>query len=149
MVKNALRRKLFRDMWKNQMQFLAVILLCALGTWVFSGLDAAWRMIDLSASTYFESQNLADLWVTLQGMDRAVLAEVRAMPGVADVQARASAELKVDLPHEPSLVLEAYDESIRINKPLMYEGAALESRATGCPSSWAKAYTSLSSAAPA
>lgn len=127
MVKNALRRKLFRDMWKNRMQFLAVILLCALGTWVFSGLDAAWRMIDLSASTYFESQNLADLWVTLQGMDRAVLAEVRAMPGVKDVQARASAELKVDLPHESSLVLEAYDESIRINRPLMYEGAALES----------------------
>lgn len=43
MVKNVLRRKLVRDMWHNRMQFLAVILLCALGTWVFSGLDAAWR----------------------------------------------------------------------------------------------------------
>ena len=46
MVKNVLRRKLVRDMWHNRMQFLAVILLCALGTWVFTGLDAAWRMLD-------------------------------------------------------------------------------------------------------
>ena len=41
MVRNALSRKLIRDIWKNRMQFLAVILLCALGTWLFSGLDAA------------------------------------------------------------------------------------------------------------
>lgn len=54
MVKNMLRRKLLRDMWQNRMQFLAVILLCALGTWVFSGLDAAWRMLELSSQTYFE-----------------------------------------------------------------------------------------------
>ena len=60
MVKNVLRRKLVRDMWHNRMQFLAVILLCALGTWVFSGLDAAWRMLDLSAQTYFDEQNVAD-----------------------------------------------------------------------------------------
>lgn len=70
MVKNVLRRKLVRDMWHNRMQFLAVILLCALGTWVFSGLDAAWRMLDLSAQTYFDEQNVADIWITLSSADR-------------------------------------------------------------------------------
>ena len=70
MVKNVLRRKLVRDMWHNRMQFLAVILLCALGTWVFSGLDAAWRMLDLSAQTYFDEQNVADIWITLSTADR-------------------------------------------------------------------------------
>ena len=79
MVKNVLRRKLVRDMWHNRMQFLAVILLCALGTWVFSGLDAAWRMLDLSAQTYFDEQNVADIWITLSSADREAVERVRKM----------------------------------------------------------------------
>ncbi len=127
MVKNVLRRKLVRDMWHNRMQFLAVILLCALGTWVFSGLDAAWRMLDLSAQTYFDEQNVADVWITLSSADREALERVRGIAGVEDVQARATAELTVDLPHEPSLVVEAYDGAARINRPLVREGSGLES----------------------
>lgn len=133
MVGNVLRRKLFRDMWKNRMQFLAVILLCALGTWVFSGLDAAWRMLDLSSQTYFDRQNTADFWITLQAADREALGRIRGTPGVADAQARASAELKADLPHEPALVVEAYEGSIRINKPLIRTGEGMDgSDLRGC-----------------
>lgn len=133
MVKNMLRRKLFRDMWQNRMQFLAMILLCALGTFAFSGLDASWRMIDLSAGTYFEDQNIADLWITLQGIDRETLNNIRNIAGVSDVQARATADLKTDLPNEPTLLAAAYDGAIRINTPLMYEGAALDaSDLRGC-----------------
>ena len=89
MVKDVLRRKLVRDMWHNRMQFLAVILLCALGTWVFSGLDAAWRMLDLSAQTYFDEQNVADVWITLSSADREAMERVRGIVGVEDAQARA------------------------------------------------------------
>ena len=126
MVKNVLRRKLVRDMWHNRMQFLAVILLCALGTWVFSGLDAAWRMLDLSAQTYFDEQNVADIWITLSSADREAMERVRGIAGVEDVQARGTAELTVDLPHEPSLVVEAYDGTARINRPLVREGSNLQ-----------------------
>lgn len=133
MVKNMLRRKLFRDMWQNRMQFLAMILLCALGTFAFSGLDASWRMIDLSAGTYFEAQNTADIWMTLQGIDRETLTNIRNVPGVSDVQARATADLKVDIPQEPTLLVTAYDGAIRINTPLMYEGEELDaSDVRGC-----------------
>lgn len=126
MVRNMLRRKLFRDMWKNRMQFVAVILLCALGSWVFSGLDAAWRMLELSSQTYFDQCETADLWVTLAGVDREKLESVRHANGVSDAQARATAELDVDLPGEPSLLVQAYDGAPRINVPLMFEGAALD-----------------------
>lgn len=130
---NMLRRKLFRDMWKNRMQFLAVILLCALGSWVFSGLDAAWRMLELSSQTYFEEQNIADIWITLTQADREAVKRVESIPGVSDVQARATAELTVDLPHEPSLVVNAYDSAVRINRPLVRQGEGLEqSDLRGC-----------------
>ena len=42
---------------------------------------------------------------------------MRGIAGVEDVQARGTAELTVDLPHEPSLVVEAYDGTARINRP--------------------------------
>ncbi len=112
-------------MWKNRMQFVAVILLCALGTWIFSGLDAAWRMIELSAGTYFEEQQLADLWVTLPAADREAVQRISTVNGVERVQARGVAELTVDLPHEPELRLSAFDGEITINQPLLYEGEAL------------------------
>lgn len=112
-------------MWKNRMQFVAVILLCALGTWIFSGLDAAWRMIELSAGTYFEEQQLADLWVTLPAADREAVQRISTVTGVERVQARGVAELTVDLPHEPELRLSAFDGEITINQPLLYEGEAL------------------------
>ena len=38
--RKALRRKLWRDLRQNFMQFTAMMLLCFLGTWVFAGLDA-------------------------------------------------------------------------------------------------------------
>lgn len=133
MVKNMLRRKLLRDMWQNRMQFLAVILLCALGTWVFSGLDAAWRMLELSSQTYFEEQNIADIWITLSHADREAVVRVGGIEGVSDVQARATAELTADLPHEPSLVVEAYDGNPRINRPLIRSGQDMEkSDLRGC-----------------
>ena len=130
--KNILGRKLGRDMWKSRMQFVAVILLCALGSWCFSGLDALWRTIDLTANTYFDEGNVADLWVNMN-MDREALETLRNFPDVEDVQARFSTQVKADLPHEPVLQLEAYDGVMRINVPRMVSGEALEpSDLRGC-----------------
>lgn len=123
--KNMLRRKLFRDMWKNRMQFVAVILLCALGTWCFSGLDALWRTLDLSAQTYFDAQNVADLWVNMQTVDREALQAIRAIEGVKEAQARTTKELKVGLPHEPTLQADAYDGEVQIGTPYRMTGDGL------------------------
>ena len=44
MVKNVLNKKLVRDMRQSGMQFLALILLCVLGTFLFAGLDGIAQM---------------------------------------------------------------------------------------------------------
>ena len=130
--KDTLGHKLIRDMWKNRMQFVAVILLCALGSWCFSGLDALWRTIDLTANTYFDQSDMAHLWVNMS-VDREALETLRNLPDVEDVQARYSAQVKADLPHEPVLQLEAYDGVMRINVPRMVSGEALDpSDLRGC-----------------
>ena len=120
-----LRRKLLRDMWRSKLQFASMLLLCALGTWVFTGLDAAWRMLDRTIETYYEEQNLADFWVQLPGADREALRRLERLPGVERVQMRVNVEMDTDLSSEATLQVLGYDGEAQINAPLLREGEAL------------------------
>ena len=127
----ALRKKLWRDLRQNAMQFLTIVLLCALGTWVYSGLDGAWRMLDLSAETYFEQGVLADLWINLSGITKADLDRMALTQGVADVQGRFTADMDCpELGEDVSLNVHAFDGVPRINVPQCVEGAPLTDRDT-------------------
>lgn len=126
MVNNTLRKKLLRDMTRAAMQFLSIIALCALGTFAFAALDGTARMTRDTLTTYFEENNLADYWITLPGADRASLDKVSAVPGVAAVRARASADLETTLSGDVSVSVTAYDGAMDINTPLLREGALLE-----------------------
>ena len=122
---NMLRRKLLRDMWRSKLQFVSMLLLCALGTWVFTGLDAAWRMLDRTIETYYEEQNLADFWVQLPGADREALRRLERLPGVERVQMRVNVEMDTDLSSEATLQVLGYDGEAAINAPLLREGEML------------------------
>ena len=126
MVNNTLRKKLLRDMTRAAMQFLSIIALCALGTFAFAALDGTARMTRVTLDTYFEENNLADYWITLPSADRTSLDKVAAVPGVAAVRARASADLETTLPGDVSVSVTAYDGAMDINTPLLREGALLE-----------------------
>ena len=115
---NVLRRKLWRDMTRSAMQFVAIVLLCALGTWVYSGLDGAWRMLDLSVETYFEDGNLADYWVNLSGLSKRNVDNIANIRGVADVQARFTTDMDCpELGDDVSLNVHAFNGAARINVP--------------------------------
>ncbi len=126
MVKNTLRKKLYRDMSRAAMQFLSIIALCALGTFAFSALDGTARMTRATLDTYFEENNLADFFITLPGgVDRAALDKAAAVPGVTAVRARASADMETGFGDDVNLSVTAYDGEMDINIPLLREGALL------------------------
>ena len=91
-----LTKKLFRDMRRSAMQFVAMMLLCFLGTWCFTGLDANWRMLDLSFETYFDEYNVADLWVKGSGFSSTDLRRVAGLEGVEEMIPRTT--LSADCP---------------------------------------------------
>ena len=127
MVKNTLRRKLYRDMSRAAMQFLSIIALCALGTFAFAALDGTARMTRTTLNTYFEENNIADYWITLpSGVDRAALDKMAAIPGVTGVRARASADMETGFGDDVNLSVTAYDGEMDINIPLLREGALLD-----------------------
>ena len=123
---NVLHKKLWRDMGHSAMQFVAIVLLCALGTWVFSGLDSTWRILQLSAETYFEKANLADFWVNVVSASKADVDNLRNVEGVEAVQGRFTAEMDTpDFGDDVSLLVHAYHGAPQINIPVVRSGEAL------------------------
>lgn len=122
----ALTKKLLRDIRQSGMQFAALLLLCALATWVFGGLDANWRNLDCSFEIYFSECNLADLWAKSGGFSARDIAEVEHLAGVEEIVSRASYELECpDLGDDVSVALNAYDGAMTINAPVIRQGEAL------------------------
>lgn len=133
MAKNALRKKLLRDMRRSFMQFLSIVVLCSLGTFMFAGLNGTARLAQGTINAYFEQNNLADFWVAVPSADRDTLERISSLEGVADVCARATADLESTLPGNPTLNVTAYNGPMRINQPLVSEGTALsETDLRGC-----------------
>lgn len=131
--KGMLGRKLLRDMRRSGMQFIAMVLLCMLGSWVFSGLDANWRMIDLSTESYLTQGNLADFWIHGSAFTKQDILRIEHLPGVDSVLPRVTLEMDVADIDEVSLNVNAYHGDMSINKPLLRQGALLEpSDLRGC-----------------
>ena len=126
MVKNTLRKKLYRDMSRSAMQFLSIILLCALGTFAFAALDGMARMTRTTIDTYFEENNLCDFWVTVPaGVDRSTLAKLEAIDGIDEVIARSVTDLETTLGNNVNVNLTSYNGEMTINTPLLREGELL------------------------
>ena len=125
--KNILRRKLFRDMARQARQFLAIVFLCALGSFAYAALDGTARMTRVSLDRYFEEYRLADCWITLPRADRASLGKLRALPGIAAAGARAQTELDApDLGEDVRLAVVCSDGAMTLNAPYLFSGALLD-----------------------
>ena len=119
-------KKLFRDMRQSAMQFIALILLCMLGVFLFSAIDSFGMITQASNDAFFAENHLAHFFVSLPSADRTALARVQNIPGVADAQVRFSMDMDVDLPGDPKLNVTAFDGPMRINTPYILEGMPLD-----------------------
>ena len=124
--RDILKIKLRRDMSRSLMQFFALIVLCVLGTFLFSGIDGIARMIGSTNTAYFSENRLADFFITVPQADRRALTQVRQAEGVADAAARFTLTMETTLPGEPTISVTAYDGAMTINVPIIAEGAALD-----------------------
>ena len=124
--RSPLAKKLLRDMRENAMQFIAMILLCFLGTWVFSGLDGTWRLMDLTVESYFAECNLADFWVNAASLSRQDLERIAHAEGVEAILPRTSLTVDMeDLGDGVEAALEIYEGGFEINRPYLRAGSLL------------------------
>lgn len=82
--RSPLSKKLLRDLRENAMQFIAMALLCFLALWVFSGLDGAWRLMDLTVESYYAECALADFWISASSLSRQELSRIEHLKDADD-----------------------------------------------------------------
>jgi putative ABC transport system permease protein len=92
MVTTVLRRKLRRDIWRHRSQFLAVVVVVAIGIAVFVAASDAYRNLRDSFDRAYATQRLPD--VVLTGPSAPSLeAQARELPGDPSVEARTQVDL--------------------------------------------------------
>lgn len=132
--KNVLFRKLCREFRTHALQFLAILSLCFIGTWIFSGFDTAWRSFDSTFESYFSRYDLFDVQLSGAAFGHNEISRVKNLPGVASVRPRTFMEVKrTDSAEIVYIFLWLYDGPMDINAPCVVEGEALNPRdRTGC-----------------
>ena len=62
-------RKMFRDVWKNKVPFIAIFLMMFTGNFIFSGITCEYNGMNESFHSFLDETNLADAWIMSKSFD--------------------------------------------------------------------------------
>lgn len=96
----ALDRKLLRDLLRLWGQILAIALIVACGIASFVAMQTAYESLKLSQTTYYEQYQFAQVFGQLKRAPDALVEQIQAIPGVAQVQTRVVADVTLDVPEQ-------------------------------------------------
>jgi putative ABC transport system permease protein len=101
---SALNRMLLRDFWRLRGQVIAAALVMACGVASFVSMRSTYQSLASAQATYYQDFYFADVFAQLKRAPEAVMAQLRAIPGVADVRTRVVMGVTLDVPglNEPA-----------------------------------------------
>ena len=95
---SALTRMLLRDLWHLRGQVLAAALVMACGIGTFVATQSTYQSLVVARATYYDSYRFADVFARLKRAPEGLAAEIRQIPGVAQVQTRVVMDVTLDVP---------------------------------------------------
>ncbi|MBL8384141.1 MAG: ABC transporter permease [Burkholderiales bacterium] len=95
---SAATRMLLRDLWHLRGQVLAAALVAACGIAALTATRSTWHSLAATQADYYASLRFADAFVRLKRAPEAVAAELREIPGVAEVRTRVVMDVTLDVP---------------------------------------------------
>jgi putative ABC transport system permease protein len=131
----ALDRKLLRDFIRLWPQFLAIALVLAAGVAILLMSFGMSRALDETRATYYERNRFADVFADARQVPLSLLPAVRAIEGVAAVDARVTTHATLDIPGKAGTTV-AYFASLPevgepiLNVPLLRRGRMPDPRST-------------------
>ena len=119
--------------WKNfrreliftTSRLVSVVVIAAVAVLMFVALSGNTYNAERIAQQYFKEQNVADLWVTGVGFDRADFRNVSKIDGIKDVQPRTTIDAESRDFANITLALYAVPDEMNMNIPYIVEGETL------------------------
>lgn len=126
-----LDRKLLRDLYRLRGQVLAIALVVTCGIASFVMSLSALNSLELTQATYYDRYRFAEVFAELKRAPETLAVQIRAIPGVAQVQERVVADVTLDVPNlaEPAtgrLVAIPEQEKPVLNDLFLRQGRYLE-----------------------
>jgi putative ABC transport system permease protein len=88
--------KLFRDVWKGKIQYGAVALIIFLGVSIFICCYEAYLNLNMSYNTFYDRLNMADYWISVDGISRNAVRDMNEITGV-EAYGRIVEDLFIDM----------------------------------------------------
>ncbi len=95
---SALDRKLLRDLWGLKGQALAIALVISAGVAVHLVAEGLLGSLEETRRAYYERYRFADIWAPVVRAPNALLADIRAIPGVQAAETRVNSPALFDMP---------------------------------------------------
>ena len=83
-----LKRKMYRDVKDNFLQFFSIFLIAALGVFAYSGLNSSRECLIESMERYYEETNIPDACIYVQNPTPCEVDSISNIGNVQDVQTR-------------------------------------------------------------
>ncbi|WP_146346824.1 ABC transporter permease [Phaeobacter marinintestinus] len=93
-----LTRKLFRDLWRIKAQAVAIAMVIAMGVLMQVMMTGLVTSLDETRQAYYDRYRLADIFAYVTRAPEPIVADLRQIPGVAQVETRIMGSALVDVP---------------------------------------------------
>lgn len=81
-------RKMFRDVWKNKVPFIAIFLMMFAGNFIFSGITCEYNGMEKSFHSFVEDMNLADAWIMSKDFKTSDIQKLENQSNITDIEQR-------------------------------------------------------------
>ena len=95
----ALDQKLRRDLWKMKGQALAIALVIASGVATFVMLIGTMHSLNVTRDRFYQDYRFGDIFAPLKRAPDSLAQRIRELPGIAHVETRVVADVKLDIPN--------------------------------------------------
>jgi len=118
-------RKMLRDIGRQKMQFVSVFLMAFLALFIYAGIGGEWRGLRKSAASFYNTTNLADVFVYGSDFRDDALTAVQSIPGVKAVSRRTEIPAVASFSNNPEIAL-FFCEGAEISMPFLAEGSVFD-----------------------
>ncbi|OQB14502.1 MAG: FtsX-like permease family protein [Firmicutes bacterium ADurb.Bin193] len=115
-------RNFFREIFSTLPRLMSVIIVTAIGVFMYVGMSGITYNLTLVADSYYGGQNVADFWISGKNLTKLEEKEVSRLEGVATAQARVVVEAQPVRDKDVTVNLYAVSGDYIINKPYIVAG---------------------------
>ena len=125
-----MKKKMFRDIFKNKSQFITIFLMVAIGVMVYSGIEAYMDGMRDTANKFYEDYNLQDINVLGKGFTEKDLINIKNIENVQDAERKLEL-IMTDNEDENKSYLVSVIESNNISKFYVKDGIEFDKNKRG------------------